>query len=76
MYKGIGGGRIPFDVNTALMPAALRSIAALARNRVFAERDWATLADKYAQIWEDETLKFFQVWNSKSSHLVFHTDHA
>ncbi|GAB1215740.1 hypothetical protein ATERTT37_004935 [Aspergillus terreus] len=58
---GIGGGRIPFDVNTALMPAALRSIAALARNRVFAERDWATLADKYAQIWEDETLKFFQV---------------
>ncbi|KAL5359442.1 hypothetical protein BJX96DRAFT_183768 [Aspergillus floccosus] len=58
---GIGGGRIPFDVNTALMPAALRSIAALARNHIFKEKDWATVADEYAQIWEDETLKFFQV---------------
>lgn len=59
---GIGGGRIPYDVNTALMPAALRSIAALARSGIYANHsDWGTLADTYAQIWEDSTLQFFQV---------------
>ncbi|MCJ1478326.1 hypothetical protein MMC13_007004 [Lambiella insularis] len=59
---GIGGGRIPYDVNTALMPAALRSIAALARAGVYHNKyDWGTLADTYAQVWEDETLQFFQV---------------
>ncbi|KAL4733653.1 hypothetical protein BDV11DRAFT_213552 [Aspergillus similis] len=32
---GLGGGRIPYDVNTALVPAALRAISALARGGVF-----------------------------------------
>ncbi|KAK2755535.1 hypothetical protein FQN54_006475 [Arachnomyces sp. PD_36] len=59
--NGIGGGRIPFDVNTALVPAALRSIAALARGGVYPQSDWAELADKYAQVWEDKTLQFFEV---------------
>jgi hypothetical protein len=61
---GIGGGRIPYDVNTALVPAALRSIAALARFNasIFPSHPhWATLADKYAQVWEDSTLAFFAV---------------
>ena len=59
---GIGGGRIPYDVNTALVPAALRSISALARAGVYANHsDWGSLADQYAQIWEDETLQFFEV---------------
>ncbi|CRG85832.1 Leucine--tRNA ligase [Talaromyces islandicus] len=59
---GIGGGRIPYDVNTALMPAALRAIASLARNGFFASHSqWATLADQYAQVWEEETLQFFHV---------------
>ncbi|KAJ5678991.1 hypothetical protein N7462_007235 [Penicillium macrosclerotiorum] len=59
---GIGGGRIPYDVNTALVPAALRSIALLARSGFYASRlRWATLADQYAQIWEDRTLDFFIV---------------
>lgn len=63
MYNtGIGGGRIPFDVNTALAPAALRSIAALAKNGLYKnEQNWAQLADQYAQIWEDKTLQFFEV---------------
>ncbi|KAJ6102233.1 hypothetical protein N7486_004660 [Penicillium sp. IBT 16267x] len=59
---GIGGGRIPFDVNTALAPAALRSIAALARGGIYKnEQQWGQVADQYAQIWEDETLQFFEV---------------
>ncbi|GIC91481.1 uncharacterized protein Aud_007925 [Aspergillus udagawae] len=59
---GIGGGRIPYDVNTALMPAALRAIAALSRAGIYpGHHDWAGKADQYAQIWEDETLHFFEV---------------
>jgi len=61
---GTGGGRIPYDVNTALVPAALRAIAALSRfnSSIYAGHgDWADLADKYAQIWEDETLHLFEV---------------
>jgi hypothetical protein len=59
---GIGGGRIPYDVNTALVPAALRAIAALARAGFFpAHPDWNTTADTYAQVWEDSTLPFFEV---------------
>jgi hypothetical protein len=63
---GIGGGRIPFDVNVALAPAALRSIASLARRfgtSVFKEHasKWAVVADQHAQVWEDNTLEFFRV---------------
>lgn len=64
---GLGGGRIPFDVNTALVPAALRAIAQLARtpgvypnNTRVNTTSWATLADSRAQIWEDSTLRFFE----------------
>ncbi|CAI6334316.1 unnamed protein product [Periconia digitata] len=63
---GLGGGRIPFDVNVALAPAALRSIASLAK--VFGAvavgeyaRDWSVIADQYARVWEDNTLEFFRV---------------
>ena len=60
---GIGGGRIPFDVNTGLMPAALRSISALSAAGIYANHttDWPTLAATYAQTWEDTTLSFFAV---------------
>ncbi|KAJ5677711.1 uncharacterized protein N7477_003344 [Penicillium maclennaniae] len=59
---GIGGGRIPYDVNTALVPAALRSIASLSRHGIYpGHSSWAQLADTYAQIWEDKTLSFFEV---------------
>ena len=63
---GLGGGRIPFDVNVALAPAALRSIASLARDysiNIFGSRaqDWADRAEQYAQVWEDKTLDFFRV---------------
>lgn len=58
---GIGGARIPYDVNTALVPAALRAIGQLTRAGFYPLGNWSTLADEYAQIWEDETLKFFEV---------------
>ena len=58
---GIGGGKIPYDVNTALVPAALRGIAALSAAGFFPEHpDWKTTAPMYAQVWEDNTLEFFQ----------------
>lgn len=64
---GLGGGRIPFDVNTALVPAALRAIGQLARtpgvypnNTRVNTTSWRTLADTRAQIWEENTLQFFE----------------
>ncbi|KAI0122025.1 carbohydrate-binding module family 52 protein [Daldinia grandis] len=60
--NGLGGGRIPYDVNTALVPAALKSIASLSDNGFFPlHPDWRVAAHKRAAIWEDKTLSFFQV---------------
>ena len=59
---GIGGARIPYDVNTALVPAALRAIGQLTRAGFYPSYgNWSALADEYAQIWEDQTLQFFEV---------------
>ncbi|KAI1210190.1 carbohydrate-binding module family 52 protein [Annulohypoxylon truncatum] len=59
---GLGGGRIPYDVNTALVPAALRSIASLSNNAFFpSHHDWETASNKRAVVWEDKTLSFFQI---------------
>ncbi|KAK0387669.1 hypothetical protein NLU13_3914 [Sarocladium strictum] len=63
---GIGGGRIPYDVNTAIVPAGLRAVAALADAGFFPNHsDWAKKANEYAQVWEDHTLDFFEVKVSK-----------
>ncbi|KAI1459747.1 carbohydrate-binding module family 52 protein [Annulohypoxylon moriforme] len=60
--NGLGGGRIPYDVNTALVPAALRSVASLSNNGFFPSHvDWESAASKRAMVWEDNTLSFFQV---------------
>ncbi|KAJ4359215.1 hypothetical protein N0V95_002381 [Ascochyta clinopodiicola] len=60
--NGLGGGRIPYDVNAALVPAGLRAIAALSRAGYFTNHpDWNETANRYAQIWEDSTLQFFRV---------------
>lgn len=59
---GIGGGRIPYDVNTAIVPAGLRGVAALADAGFFPDHsDWAKKASEYAKVWEDHTLDFFEV---------------
>lgn len=62
--RGLGNGRIPFDVNCALVPAALSAIASLAAtDGVFPKNEgtdtWATVAAKRAKVWEDKTLAFF-----------------
>jgi hypothetical protein len=60
--SGLGGGKIPYDVNTALVPAALRAVAVLSRAGFFqTHSDWADAADKYAQVWEDKTLQYFRI---------------
>ncbi|KAH9905993.1 hypothetical protein F4778DRAFT_690021 [Xylariomycetidae sp. FL2044] len=59
---GLAGGRIPYDVNTALVPAALRAISSLASNGFFASHpEWAQVASDRARVWEDETLSFFEI---------------
>lgn len=59
---GIGGGRIPYDVNTALVPAALNSIVALAEAGFYPSHpEWTDLAKQYVQVWGDTALEFFEV---------------
>ena len=62
---GIANARIPFDVNCALAPAALYSIAHLAAlDGVYPKNNvtsgWAQTAARRAQVWEAKTLAFFQ----------------
>jgi hypothetical protein len=60
--NGLGGGRTPYDVNAAMVPAGLRAIAALSRAGFFPDHpDWKDSADQFAEVWEDETLRFFEV---------------
>lgn len=64
---GIGGGRQPYDVNTALVPAALRAISQLSAAGFYPQHaNWSAEAAAYAQIWEDNTLQFFEVTRSVS----------
>jgi len=62
---GIGGGRIPFDVNAALVPAALRAIAGLAGAGILPKGDdpqsLSQLAAAYADTWERAAPPFFDV---------------
>lgn len=59
---GLGGGRVPYDVNTALAPAALKAIASLAEAGLFPSHpDWAKTAKKRARFWEENALPFFEV---------------
>jgi hypothetical protein len=65
--NGLGGGKIPYDVNTALVPAGLRAVASLTRAGFFLDhKDWSETADKYAKVWEDQTLQFFAITKSES----------
>ncbi|CAM1505944.1 Fc.00g115810.m01.CDS01 [Cosmosporella sp. VM-42] len=62
---GLANARIPFDVNCALVPAALYAISSLAampgvypNNSI--THDWAATASRRAKVWEDKTLPLFQ----------------
>ena len=70
---GLGNGRVPFDVNCALAPAALRAIASLSklggiypnttsRTSVLTNyTGWANFALEAAVTWEENTLPFFEL---------------
>ncbi|KAI0404194.1 hypothetical protein F4802DRAFT_607621 [Xylaria palmicola] len=59
---GLGGGRVPYDVNTAMVPAALQAIASLSSEGLFPSHpEWPQMAGKRAQFWEENALPFFEV---------------
>ncbi|KAI0410252.1 carbohydrate-binding module family 52 protein [Xylaria grammica] len=59
---GLGGGRVPYDVNTALVPAALQAIASLSAEGLFpTHAQWPRAASKRAKFWEENALPFFEV---------------
>lgn len=68
--QGLGWGMFPWDVSTALVPAALYAVSDLARAGLLSNftstavnASGAVLADKaaqYAQVWEREAPKFFE----------------
>lgn len=57
--QGIGYGRIPFDVNTALVPACLRAIERLA-NASILDQALGSTAASYASVWEQKALQYFR----------------
>ncbi|WWD19585.1 hypothetical protein CI109_104046 [Kwoniella shandongensis] len=56
--SGLGYGVVPFDVNSALIPSALRAIALLASATLLPAN--YSIATSYAQTWED-AYTYFQV---------------
>lgn len=69
---GLANGRIPFDVNCALAPAALRAISQLTKipgvfpnttstNGLTNYSSWSSLSLTAAQTWEEQTLPFFEL---------------
>ncbi|KAL2682353.1 hypothetical protein Neosp_006803 [[Neocosmospora] mangrovei] len=63
--SGLANARIPFDVNCALVPAALYAISELAgMSDVYPDnadtKTWRDVAAKRAKVWEDKTLPLFQ----------------
>jgi hypothetical protein len=59
--NGLGGGRYPFDVNVALVPAALRAAERLYRSGLLGKAPaLAARAGRYAHAWRD-TERFFRV---------------
>ncbi|KAH6992868.1 hypothetical protein EDB82DRAFT_545169 [Fusarium venenatum] len=62
---GLANGRIPFDVNCALVPAALYAISKLSKipgvyPNTSETKEWSKIAEGRAKIWEDSTLPLFQ----------------
>lgn len=57
---GLGGGKYPFDVNTALIPGALRAIASLASAGVLPS-NYTQNATQQAQVWEQYAAPCFEI---------------
>ncbi|KAF8512552.1 hypothetical protein BU17DRAFT_54049 [Hysterangium stoloniferum] len=62
--EGIGYGKIPFDVNVALVPATLRAIARLTEAGILVlkgQPNAGKKAQQYAEMWEQHAAGFFSV---------------
>ena len=62
--QGIGYGQIPFDVNVALVPAALRGLERLVQSGLLTlenQPDAGVQAGRYADIWEAHAAGLFDV---------------
>ncbi|GJJ15110.1 hypothetical protein Clacol_009385 [Clathrus columnatus] len=62
--EGLGYGTIPFDVNVALVPSALRALGRLTQAGILKLEgipDAGSKADGYAEVWEQRAAGFFSV---------------
>lgn len=58
--QGLGWGVYPYDVSTALVPAALYAISDMAQAGLLSNVSVGNEAASYAQIWEEQAHQFFQ----------------
>ncbi|EPQ27349.1 uncharacterized protein PFL1_05270 [Pseudozyma flocculosa PF-1] len=58
---GLGWGVYPYDVSTALVPAALYAISDLAASGLLTNRSLADEARALAEVWEQQAPRFFEV---------------
>lgn len=58
--QGLGWGVYPYDVSTALVPAALYAISDLAQAGLLSNVSVGNEAAQYAQVWEEQAHQFFQ----------------
>jgi hypothetical protein len=73
---GLGGGRISYNVNAVLVPAALRAIDALSRSGLLAPYLPGGGAAALAEVWEECAPAFFKVSVSAASARRAVRDHA
>lgn len=62
--QGLGYGQIPFDVNSALVPAALRALQRLTQSGILTlqnQSDAGVQAGRYADVWETHAAPLFDV---------------
>lgn len=62
--QGLGYGQIPFDVNSALVPAALRALQRLMQSGILTlqnQSDAGAQAGRYADVWEAHAAPLFDV---------------
>ncbi|KAH7029256.1 uncharacterized protein B0I36DRAFT_411085 [Microdochium trichocladiopsis] len=59
---GLGAGRVPYDVNCALVPATLKAISSLTEQGLLGDQPTSANATmERAVFWEDNTLHLFRV---------------
>jgi hypothetical protein len=73
---GLAGGKYPFDVNVSLVPAALRGAAKLYELGVLGEPSRQTELLAMAQVWEANSLRYFELIQTAVSAQAAVTNYA